>query len=57
MKQMSSNGSGGARATVFYSVPGNGDSPIMTLACSAEVRMGEDIGASSEEMIAHGHGE
>jgi hypothetical protein len=38
---------------VFYSVPGNGELPIMTLACSAEVRIGECSAAQKEEANAH----
>jgi len=53
MKQMSSNGSGAVCGTMFYSVPGNGDRPIMTLACSGGVRIEECSAAQKEEANAH----
>jgi hypothetical protein len=39
MQWISANGNGGVCTTVFYRLPGNKDCPVITLACSPEVRI------------------
>jgi hypothetical protein len=57
MQRISANGSGGVCGTVFYIVPANGGCSSMTLACSGEVRIGENIGVGSDDMLADGTAE